>query len=181
MANNLTATPVLINGCQVILFKSLLLVFQYLVPVQYYVTVHRWSNKARSWLLKTQTFRTIVIFLNLFANDHPCHYINDNTSSTLMSLTNEREFDTWRCQINSPSLLPSIKFSFIFKEHKCRVLGIYPWYLQMPWHQIETGASSATVLTPLWLWYHINSMAWQWAETLVEIRGTLADIKGTTK
>ena len=24
-------------------------------------------------------------------------------------------------------------------------------------------------------------MAWQWAETLVEIRGTLEDIKGTTK
>ena len=26
-----------------------------------------------------------------------------------------------------------------------------------------------------------DSMAWQWAETLVEIRGTLADIGGTTK
>ena len=26
-----------------------------------------------------------------------------------------------------------------------------------------------------------NTMAWQWAETLVEIRGTLADIRGTTK
>ena len=26
-----------------------------------------------------------------------------------------------------------------------------------------------------------NWMAWQWAETLVEIRGTLADIRGTTK
>ena len=26
-----------------------------------------------------------------------------------------------------------------------------------------------------------NRMAWQWAETLVEIRGTLADIRGTTK
>ena len=29
--------------------------------------------------------------------------------------------------------------------------------------------------------YIINRMAWQWAETLVEIRGTLADIRGTTK
>ena len=27
----------------------------------------------------------------------------------------------------------------------------------------------------------LNRMAWQWAETLVEIRGTLADIRGTTK
>ena len=27
----------------------------------------------------------------------------------------------------------------------------------------------------------INRMAWQWAETLVEIRVTLADIRGTTK
>ena len=26
-----------------------------------------------------------------------------------------------------------------------------------------------------------NRMAWQWAETLMEIRGTLADITGTTK
>ena len=26
-----------------------------------------------------------------------------------------------------------------------------------------------------------NRMAWQWAETLVEIRGTLAGIRGTTK
>ena len=25
-----------------------------------------------------------------------------------------------------------------------------------------------------------NRMAWQWAETLVEIRGTLVDIRGTT-
>ena len=27
----------------------------------------------------------------------------------------------------------------------------------------------------------VNRMAWQWAETLVRIRGTLADIRGTTK
>ena len=27
----------------------------------------------------------------------------------------------------------------------------------------------------------VNRMAWQWAETLVEIRVTLADIRGTTK
>ena len=27
----------------------------------------------------------------------------------------------------------------------------------------------------------LNRMAWQWAETLGEIRGTLADIRGTTK
>ena len=26
-----------------------------------------------------------------------------------------------------------------------------------------------------------NRMAWQWVETLVETRGTLADIRGTTK
>ena len=29
--------------------------------------------------------------------------------------------------------------------------------------------------------YHFNRMAWQWAETLVEIRVNLADIRGTTK
>ena len=27
----------------------------------------------------------------------------------------------------------------------------------------------------------LNRMTWQWAETLVEIRVTLADIRGTTK
>ena len=27
----------------------------------------------------------------------------------------------------------------------------------------------------------VNKMAWQWAETLMEIRGTVADIRGTTK
>ena len=34
-----------------------------------------------------------------------------------------------------------------------------------------------------WIWepYMVNRMARQWAETLVEIRGTLADIRGTTK
>ena len=36
--------------------------------------------------------------------------------------------------------------------------------------------------TPVWLNRHDgNRMAWQWAETLVEIRGTLVDIRGTTK
>ena len=30
-------------------------------------------------------------------------------------------------------------------------------------------------------WPCNNRMAWQWAETLVEIRGTLVDIRGTTK
>ena len=29
--------------------------------------------------------------------------------------------------------------------------------------------------------YYVNRMAWQWTETLVEIRVTLADIRGTTK
>ena len=42
----------------------------------------------------------------------------------------------------------------------------------------------------IWTWYQEvtrdlimvkNRMAWQWAETLVEIRGNLADIRGTTK
>ena len=27
----------------------------------------------------------------------------------------------------------------------------------------------------------VNRMAWQWTETLVKIRGTLADIRGTNK
>ena len=27
----------------------------------------------------------------------------------------------------------------------------------------------------------LNKMAWQWADTLVDIRVTLADIRGTTK
>ena len=35
---------------------------------------------------------------------------------------------------------------------------------------------------PIIVWISIcKKMAWQWAETLVEIRGTVADIWGTTK
>ena len=36
-------------------------------------------------------------------------------------------------------------------------------------------------LSQSWLTISIKRMVWQWAETLVEIRGTLADIRGTTK
>ena len=36
--------------------------------------VHWWANKARSWLLRTLTF-ALFEFINLFANDYPCHYI----------------------------------------------------------------------------------------------------------
>ena len=37
------------------------------------------------------------------------------------------------------------------------------------------------VFCALSFWTQANRMVWQWAETLVEIRETLADIRGTTK
>ena len=39
-------------------------------------------------------------------------------------------------------------------------------------HSVDADAFMHSVL---------NRMVWQWAETLVEIRVTLADIRGTTK
>ena len=39
----------------------------------------------------------------------------------------------------------------------------------------------AVLVLGLIMFSFVNRMAWQWAETLVEIRGTLADIRRTTK
>ena len=50
----------------------------------------------------------------------------------------------------------------------------------LPWNQscITDSYQHSSMFIILFL---LNRMAWQWAETLVEIRGTLADIRGTTK
>ena len=42
------------------------------------------------------------------------------------------------------------------------------------------------IITIIWsgvnyIFGQLNRMAWQWADTLVDIRVTLADIRGTTK
>ena len=46
------------------------------------------------------------------------------------------------------------------------------------WATVGFGGSLATIGDP---GTYTNRMAWQWAETLVEIRGTLVEIRGTTK
>ena len=48
------------------------------------------------------------------------------------------------------------------------------------WLQLIEYFESITTAKYVTTWWN-NRMAWQWAETLVEIRGTLADIRGTTK
>ena len=51
--------------------------------------------------------------------------------------------------------------------NQCRLIS------EIQWHSSEDNFTIDTS--------DINRMAWQWAETLVEIRGSLADIRGTTK
>ena len=41
----------------------------------------------------------------------------------------------------------------------------------------ETNNVTGVLFYTLTQFYYVNRMAWQWAETLVEIRGTLADIR----
>ena len=53
------------------------------------------------------------------------------------------------------------------------------WYC----HNRSQRRAQSTIPVTLTKWKYVydNRMAWQWAETLVEIRETLADIRGTTK
>ena len=55
------------------------------------------------------------------------------------------------------------------KEKTCKWLAIQIEILERQWSVCLSVAET------------VNRMAWQWAETLVEIRETLADIRGTTK
>ena len=48
------------------------------------------------------------------------------------------------------------------------------------WH-LTWANSGSNKLLPEQMLGIINRMAWQWAETPVEIRETLVDIRGTTK
>ena len=50
-----------------------------------------------------------------------------------------------------------------------QIKEVFTWWLKLK--GTDNGCS-------LKIW--VKGMAWQWAETLVEIRGTLADIRGTT-
>ena len=59
----------------------------------------------------------------------------------------------------------------------------YRWDINWEEKWITFVSQLGTLLKQTHMGFHVaaNRMAWQWAETLVEIRGTLADIRGTTK
>ena len=76
----------------------------------------------------------------------------------------------------------------------------YALHLILLYYNINDRAEWVDIVTWCRIWYRkpmhtiqwrhmhhdannqdLNRMAWQWAETLVEIRVTLADIRGTTK
>ena len=70
-------------------------------------------------------------------------------------------------------------------QPRCQVcVHVAIWYLPdlARWslgnYEFELGAN---IFINSILWTSFNRMAWQWAETLLEIRVTLADIRGTTK
>ena len=84
--------------------------------------MHRWANKARSWLLRTLKFRIIWIY------QYICQRLSlplYNTHPAWLSLTNELKFVDYRHQINSLSLVNLLllinKFSFICEGQSCRV------------------------------------------------------------
>ena len=60
--------------------------------------------------------------------------------------------------------------------YQCHLFGSYDL---VPNAGTILGMGSANERRQGIIW--TNRMAWQWAEILVEIRGTLADIRGTTK
>ena len=82
--------------------------------------MHWWTNKARSWLLWTLTFRIIWIHQSICKRLPLPLY---NTHPTWLSLLNERKCVDWRHQINSlvNLLLLINKFSFICEGQSCRV------------------------------------------------------------
>ena len=49
------------------------------------------------------------------------------------------------------------------------------------WHLVAITWTTKLAPYHLGMVLQLNRMAWQWAETPVEIRGTLSDIRGTTK
>ena len=71
-------------------------------------------------------------------------------------------------------------------DQGCQVtLDISGSSIEFQWHPSDSDDSTQQRIWPRRIGgsniSSANRMAWQWAETLVEIRETLVDIRGTTK
>ena len=95
---------------------------------------------------------------------------------------------------NSINIFVEQTFNWCYLEVKCcifvyvppLVFGSSEYYpvhrgLDLVRQQAITWANVDTDLCRHMASLGHNRMAWQWAETLVDIRGTLVDIRGTTK
>ena len=88
-------------------------------------------------------------------------YVDECPNICINQLTKGMAHDLWLSWLYHPAIEPRYIFFLLFISEVTTFL--IPWYYP-----------------PLAI-LMFNRMAWQWAETLVEIRGTLADIRGTTK
>ena len=81
--------------------------------------MHWWANKAQLWLLRTLTYRIILIYQFI------CQWLSlplYNTHPTWLSLTNELKFVDYCHSLSLVNLLQLInKFSFICEGQSCRV------------------------------------------------------------
>ena len=66
-------------------------------------------------------------------------------------------------------------YTLSYYHHQIGSMNYYPLFRVRSWNN-GMRCMSFYILT-----MRVNRMVWQWAETLVEVRVTLADIRGTTK
>ena len=68
-----------------------------------------------------------------------------------------------------------------FRSKSAIFCNVWPWNLTDDLEKQQGTSSMLLQALCIISLPSVNRMAWQWAETLMEIRGTLADIRGTTK
>ena len=148
-----------------------------------------------------------IFYINSKCNKNTIHYEYYNIQASI-AFIRQCPFVCYRFGIGA-NVYPLILFNPI-KQHSTlnrrnyflaftiisyQLAGIVNRKDSVPWEPawFYTLIGLGIVDTFLFVWWMIlnvpvlmaqrsqNRMAWQWAETLVEIRGILADIRGTTK
>ena len=113
-----------------------------------------------AWFLVTHTHIYVCIYIHIYA------ILVVQKKSTLSYISYIGRILVYHTIFNLPTTAPHIGIKPLSKSMK-----IYH-------HALPTKHTSIKQLSKL---TRSNRMAWHWAETLVEIRGTLADIRGTTR
>ena len=144
--------------------KSNIYLFKYL---DYGLIYHLWN-------------RSTINFLQSTHNGHP--HISTMLAKHYVS------FVSWRYHLNGSVqerrnfIANALELCLSYTNPSICVqplqLPCYMWYKRIIHNVMVPGASFTN---KEYLNQHWNRMAWQWAETLVESRGILADIRGTTK